>query len=497
MVIQKKRRMSPHTFSVSRTRSEVPAASTASPEQASNLLVRWTPLLLLSALFVGLAKMASGPIKDPDAWWHLRVGHQFWSGDWSLRDTGPLSSFATEEWTPRDWIPQLLASRIEDRFGLPGVAWLYGVALLVFLFTAYVTCRRGADPLPATIAVLLTVLAGIGSLTQRPQLASFILLFVVVSAWLATSRDLKPRWWIVPLTWVWAGSHGMWYCGVAIGIVTVVGMVLDRSVGLKAAAKLAAIPTLSIAAAALTVVGPQLLLTLFDTTGMWQFVQEWGSPSFRDPSPAIALMMIFVIVATWARRGHAVPWVQISFLVVAVAWILLSKRTVVLGAIVLAPLVAEVVQGWTLRVGRQPLAKFEIGFLAVVTSACLAGLALAVPNSAALPGDVPNALNEELDALPNDASIINAYELGGWLHWRHPELQTVIDGFTDGYTTSDLADYLAASDVEAGWEGYVAETGADLALLKVDAPLAIALVDRLHWISVADDGDFVLLTSPD
>lgn len=484
---------SPILVLMSVTASEIKHSGTPTLERKRGGLFLWAPLALLSIVAMRLVVVASAPISDPDAWWHLRVGHQYWSGEWTLTDTGSLSTFATKEWVPRDWIPQLAASKFEDWFGLPGVAWLYGASMLVFLVVAYLTCRRQADPLPATLATVLATLAAGGSLSQRPQMISFILMLVFVGAWLETIRDGKARWWLVPLTWVWACSHGMWYCGIAVGIAVVVGLLMDRQLTRAELAKIAAIPALSFVAAAVTPVGPRLLFSAFETTGMWKYVTEWAPPSFREVGPAVALLMIFLVVVTWGRGTARIPWSHIGLLAVAVAWTVMSARTVALGAVVLAPLVAAVLHGW-IRAGRsQRTGRTEIGFLALLVGACLAALALAAPNTAADPGKVPTGLDDELAALPAGSSIINEYTLGGWLHWGHPELQPVIDGFTDGYGESALIAYGGAISVQRGWEDYVAESGARSALLPVDSPLATALEERLNWTVVGTDNGFVLL----
>jgi hypothetical protein len=449
----------------------------------------------MAVLMVKFTTVAAGPIKDPDAWWHLRVGHQFWSGAWTLRDTGPLSSFATEEWTPRDWIPQLVSSKFEDWFGLPGVAWLYGAALLAFLTIAYFVCRRFSDPLASALAVTLTAIGASGSLSQRPQMVSFIFMLVVVWAWWSSIQDLKPRWWLVPLAWIWAASHGMWYCGIAVGLVAVGGLVLDRRVSRRQAFTLFSVPALSLVASAATPVGPRLWLTLFDTTGMWQFVSEWQPPSFRELGPAVTMLMIFIVVANWARRADVVPWTHIGLLATATGWTLLSGRTVALGAIVLAPLVAGALQA--LQPGRErvPIRRPEPIFVGVALATCLSTLSFAVASTATTAGDVPNGLNDSLDELSPGTAIINEYTLGGWLHWRHPRLNTVVDGFTDGYTTEAVSEFLSATAVAPGWDDYVAGTDAHVALLPIDSPLADALVDRLGWDSAGEDAGYVLLTS--
>ena len=63
---------------------------------------------------------------------------------------------------------------------------------------------------------------------MRPQMLSFLLVAVTAAAWLRTREDGRLRWWLVPLTWVWAMLHGMWPIGIVIGVVAVVGLALDR-----------------------------------------------------------------------------------------------------------------------------------------------------------------------------------------------------------------------------------------------------------------------------
>ncbi len=70
--------------------------------------------------------------------------------------------------------------------------------------------------LAASVATVFTVLAAAASLTSRPQLVCFVLLPVVLAAWLQTERDLKPRWWLVPLMWVWSLCHGFWFLGAGL-----------------------------------------------------------------------------------------------------------------------------------------------------------------------------------------------------------------------------------------------------------------------------------------
>jgi hypothetical protein len=229
---------------------------------------------------------------------------------------------------------------------------------------------------------------------------------------------------------------------------------------------------------------------------MWQFVAEWQPPSFRELTPAVTMLMILIVVVTWARRGAAAPWSYIALLTVATGWTLLSARTVALGAVVMAPLVAVAIHSWQANRKPSPIRHSESFALIGISLACLASLALAVPSTSEVPGGVPNNFNDELDGLPAGTPILNEYTLGGWLHWRHPSLQTAVDGFTDGYTPEAISDYADAMAAKAGWDEYVERTQADVALLSEEAPLADAL-SRLGWTETAQDRGFVLLTKQD
>jgi len=460
---------------------------------ARPLVPRWMPFLLVLGVMGMAARQGFRPIGDPDTWWHLRLGDDIWR-TWNFTDPAPWTRFATEHWVTTQWLPEVVASRIEHLFGLPGVVWLLCLGLVLITATLYLVCRCEADILAAAIATGVGLLGMSATLTPRPQLVSFILLLIVTSAWLRTARDLRPRWWLIPVSWLWASSHGMWFSGIVVGAVVVVGLILDHRIRRRAAMKMLAIPVSSLLVAAMTPVGPTLLLSPFAVGGITKYITEWAPPSIHDLSPAATAVMIGVVALTWAR-GRQITWTHIGLLLVATGWTLLSARTVTLGAAMAAPLMAAALQSLlpdrTLRISRR-----EVTALAGGVVAALAVVTLLLPGSMTTPANVHNALNASLDRLPPHTVIFNDSVLGGWLLWRHPTLEPVIDGRAEAFPKTHFEGYIKTSQVRTGWERFLETTNSTYALVEEHSPLATALDERLHWRSLGSDDGYVLLAAP-
>src|SRR3954454_920159 len=217
-------------------------------------LVRWLPVALVCGVIAMVARRAVAPIRDPDDWWHLRLGNDLISQR-SLSTPDHWSSFATVSWVPTEPLPEVVAAYVQRGFGYAGVAWLFGLGAVLVVLAVQVTNRREAAPLPATVATVLFLLPAYGSVTPRPQLVSFVLLSVTLAAWLQTDRDLRPRWWLVPLTFVWSLCHGFWFIGAAYGFLFLAGIALSRRADLRTLARLAAVPVASFAVVLLNPTG--------------------------------------------------------------------------------------------------------------------------------------------------------------------------------------------------------------------------------------------------
>ena len=456
---------------------------------------RWlVPAMALFAIATAL-KFGIRPVSDPDAWWHLKTGAYLLS-HWRFNGPDPWVPFSSRPFVLTQWLPEVVAQKGYELFGLPAVAWLRCAAILALISALVWAARQTADTVPAIIAALAGLLGTGGSLSERPQLVSFVLLAVTVGAWWKTAGDLKPRWWLAPMTFLWACSHGMWGVGVLIGLAVVAGLALDRRLDRHTSARLLAVPALSVAAAALTPVGPRLLLTPLEvSSNASQFVQEWQPTDVRDIFAAVTLVMIALALLPWIRGTSVRPWWQIALAGASVVFTLAMLRTVPLGAIIATPLLASSLQ--ELR-GDPPTPLTRRGTSAWIGLVAAAAI-VAVPITAAVaqrPSGWPEGLRAQLTAIPAKTVVLNDYTVGGWLLWAEPQLTPVIDLRSEIYSMDYIREYIRTEKVEAGWQSLLARTKPKYALLRANAPLTVALREQLRWKIVGKDADYVLLKPP-
>src|ERR1700712_5787527 len=106
---------------------------------------------ILVSLFVNVAR----PLTNTDTYFHLRFGEEFLHG-WSLRHPGSVSTFATRDWVPTQWLSEIAMTRVEQWFGLAGLAWFSGLLQILLFLGVYAAVRDRAEPL---VALPLTALA--------------------------------------------------------------------------------------------------------------------------------------------------------------------------------------------------------------------------------------------------------------------------------------------------------------------------------------------------
>jgi hypothetical protein len=449
--------------------------------------------LVLAGVYVDLARLASSPLHNTDTYFHLRFGHEFASGHWSLRDPGSVSSFATAQWVPTQWLSEVVMARTQDWFGLAGVAWLSGLLFLGLATALYWACRRHTEPIVAAVLAALALVACSTGLSMRPQMISYLLVILTTSAWSRARDTGRAPWLLVPVTWAWAMCHGMWPLGIVIGLVAVVGLGLDGAHPRKVLLRMAAVPLLCAAASLVTPVGPGLFPAVLRVTSRRTYFYEWDPPDFTRPVVATLLLILVLAVLPRLRRGERVPWFDLAMIGLAVLWGVYSQRTVPVSACLAAPLAAAALQP-TLGALRRPDRSERLVVLAGLLVA-LTALAVAVPHTADRPRASPSWLDGALGDLPPGTVVLDEDGLGGYLMWRYPQLDLVAHGYGDTYTDAELERNADIGAVRAGWVEDVRATRADYAVLPPGSPLAYNLREVEGW-RIEDGGEDLQLLAP-
>lgn len=455
-------------------------------------LLRTTPILLVLGLVLLLVRLSAGALQNDDTYFHLRFGSEFLDG-WSARNPGSVTSAGTADWLPTQWLSQIGMGSVEDALGLPGVAFLSGLLFSTLVLTLYAVARQVANPGPSAVAVFLATVASSLSLSMRPQVFSFILVALIWWVWHRARTRAQIPWIVVPITWVWAMLHGMWPLGLIISLVAAVAIRLDGGTWQTFGRHVAVIVTAGVAAA-FTPVGPGLYSAVVEVNGRGQYFDEWGPPEFLTPYGIAVVSMLGIVILVQARKPGSLDWFDVATLALAGAFAVYSMRTVAVAAVLATPLVAGSLQ--RLIGDRTPRMKTEWPMLGLGTAACLVLLAVTVPNAAALTPDQPDWLDDEMAALPAETRILNEQTRGGYLMWRYPDLDFVMNGYGDIYTTPELERMVDMIRVRPGWNESVRSTGAEIALVDPESALGYAL--RLcDWTALQTAKDLELLRAPE
>ncbi len=446
--------------------------------------------LVVLGTLASLVANCARTLTNTDTYFHLRFGQEFLAG-WSLRHPGSVSTFATRHWVPTQWLSEIVMAKTEDWFGLAGVAWLSGFLEISLFLTLYVVCRDRAEPLVAAAVSALALVAMQNGLSMRPQVISYLLVAVVVGAWLRTARDRRVRWWLVPLVWLWAMLHGMWPVALVIGAAAVVGLALDRAPR-RLLVRAAVVPLASAFVATLTPVGPALYTAVAAVGSRSQYFAEWGSPDWTGGEfGALALVLALTVLLMWRRRRNA--WIEIVLVALALAFAVYSERTVPVAAAMVAPLLAGPAQDVLGR--RTAVERRERLVVAGGAVAALVVLAVAVPFTSSDPPAEAASMDSALSALPAGTKVVDDWGRGGYLMWRYPRLDLMMHGYGDTFTTGELRRNTALIVLGPGWEESLRASGARVAFLRPTSSLATALGQQ-GWRTVHESDGWVLLRAP-
>ncbi|GAA2159906.1 4-amino-4-deoxy-L-arabinose transferase-like glycosyltransferase [Humibacillus xanthopallidus] len=465
-------------------------AGQSTAEGNASTLPRWLRVSLIGVLVVFVAIRVVEPLRDPDSFWHIAAGARL-AHTWDFVTTDPWSASSTQPWILNQWLPELAMSAAYRLGGYAAVVWLFIIASVGVLLVVWATCRARSSMLTAAVITMAAFFALSASLSPRPQLASFALAAVTTHAWLRSIDDHRPRWWLIPLTWLWACSHGLWFLSAGIGSAAVLGLWAGRGVRGRDLTRLALVVLGSLSVGALTPVGPRLLASPFQVHEVTQFITEWQPPARTDPHLLVTLaLLVLATVGAW-RPPRSRRWAHLLLCLMALALALTYVRTIGLAAVIAAPMAAGALHGLT-GMARERVARTEI---LVTTGLVLLALGVAGLTAAVRAQDSglgPEAMGPALSKLPGGTVVCNDLLYGGWLILEHPDLRPTMDSRFEIYSVDQIEAYRDFISGGSNWRQYVASTGCAYALLKADSP-ALQVVSGAGWRTEATTKDLVLM----
>lgn len=440
----------------------------------------WVLCLAAAALSVALLHFRSAV--DVDTWLHLRIGDELRAGERFGALPDPLVVLADRPYVPTQWLSELIGSVVFQATGMVGLHALRLVAILVLLSAVHVTARRTMAPARASGVVLLLAFTTSAAWAERPQLAGLALGAVSVLLWDRMLADGRPRWALLPLTWVWAMLHGTWAVGLGIGGVALVAALTGpehrtrwRPVALVLAACTAVV--------ALTPLGPGLLLEPFVVSASARAgVNEWQTPSLTNPLYLVVLGVAALVVVRALRR-RPVLLSSVVFALGAAGLAVYSVRTVAFGALLLVPALMRSFPSVTsVPRGRR---EYRPMLVAAALMAAAPGVVWGGPSAGPLAPRVDAALAD----LPSGTAVAVDVAVSGWVLHAHPALRPMRDLRAEVYTAPTADAYEDFARAKAGWQGYAEAHEIRWVLAERDAALDRALSHEAGWQPVVADGD--------
>jgi hypothetical protein len=462
----------------------------------------------------------TGPIRDPDFWWHLRTG-QLILDRHGLLGTDPYTYTAIGHvWVMHEWLTEVLFALLHSAGGLALIVVVLSVVTWLGLLLV-VQRARLSRPHDATVALglLLAVIAGYPIWGPRAQMLTFSLTCLVL---FLVERHLRRGgrliWSLVPLFLVWSNLHSGFIIGAAFIVLIIAAEWIAGRLGIPGAAPADRVRGLvTVAAACLAVVvinpnGPGIYLYPFETQGstaQQALILEWQSPDFHISQLLPYGLMLLSLAVMVATNRRLTPRDAVLALC-TVALSLQSVRHVALFIAACTPLWIQQAEMTRVRLADFWLSRRRSGrrwtapparllsitavpvlvLLGLIGAGRMAAAAATKENSPYYAKIFPVCAVRWLQGAPTGLHIFNQYGEGGYLA---AQLGSSRDDkvfiFGDAALMGDplLLEAGAVESVDPGWERTLGDSGTDLVLFDRGTALDNALIASPHWIRVYRD----------
>ena len=448
---------------------------------------------------------------DPDFFWHIRVAEQLHrDGIGPVVDQLSFSSVKTP-WAPYSWLGELGMKWIWDHAGLRGAiatqaileALFVILALLCAMERPHATAERSAaaDPsrespptplMPLIASVALVCFLALPYLSFRPVLAAIDVMAICTLLLLRDRRlDQRSRSvWLVPaLTAVTINLHifavfiPMWVGALLTGAWIERDRARTKRYAILLALCCAACLCTPMLRGTFAAIGQYMISNPLTQVRMISELEPMYRGTLHQITLGVVALLMIVAIARRRLGAGEMLWLGGMFVV----WIKCGRA-----APIFVPILAPIVRCALPRLSDRPLGVKWVNLTAatvLLLGSARIGMMLPVN------GDVDAWLNRrgpDLFGYPSAAAdfvdarvrrgtgrLINEFDWGGYLAWKLPEYQVLLDGRTQLYTPQFWrAAYL---DEPAQTTRLLASTEADAAILPAGPSRFRESLKELGW----------------
>lgn len=428
--------------------------------------------------------LSQGPVRDPDVYWHVRLGGELLHTH-SLSAAGRAWSLVPphEHWTSSEWLAEVVLHGFVSAFGWQGMLVYQSIVAVVLLAVLAFAIRPGIDPRTRALVYAVTAISVAPFFQARPQTLSLVLLVWLgcVCRNVLLNRQLPRPWLFLALIVLWAQLHGLWLMAPVFLAVAAVLQVLDDRDRATLHFALRAI-ALSVAGLAVGCINPMgirsltLPLTLHSATGS---IAEWQATTIGPYFTWGLLLLAAAQIFTWTRRSERIPLSEMAWTAVLLLFAFMAYRNVAVALLLLAPVVAVTVSRPRPMPAPRP-GEARLLAAAVLTFAAV-GVLVAVVTAVAV-DPFPRQAPTRLASVLNDGHahrVLDAYNTGGVVvAFGGPHVRVGIDGRADYYGADYIKRYADMLAMRRGWQGLFDRLAPDAAIIEMKGPLAAWLLDH-------------------
>jgi hypothetical protein len=454
----------------------------------------WRLLAIVAA--AGGALPATRPLRDPDVWWHVRLGDLIRQSGVPHRELWSYPIIG-DPWHPTSWLTDVLFSVLHDTAGWRGLVVfkvLASAAILVMLYRQVVPRARAEITAPVFVMAVASIGLYFG---ERPQLLSFLLV-LVVGPWsrrLATTGHWRAWPWVA-ITYLWCNLHGMWVLGPALLGLAAISWTVQSGFSpgsLRTLARAAGIAVLATLTTMATPVGPGLMLQPLSVHAIASEISEWQPTSLIGNAPPGYTILLACLLTSWviAHPRHVGLFV---FSVGVIAFSLVAVRNVAPAALLLAPVASGAAAAAIApRFGGRPQSTVPtwVGLVAGGVAAALVVIAAFV--RPAVEPTIPWRIVSELQVLPAPKHVVAVFSVSGIITGNVPSASVAMDTRVDNYSATYAHRYLDMLRMGPRWRRTFAEADPDYVVLLNDSGLRDYLQHDRHWVVMTRDNGYVLM----